>query len=72
MEDDQKKEQAQEESFRDEVEKFTKYLETNNKDLIKDIDLETLKRVADNYKMSHSRMEWYNAIEQRIKELESG
>lgn len=70
MEDNRKKEQAQEESFRDEVENFAKYLKTNNKGLIEGITLETLKKVADHHKFTHNQMDWYKAIEKRIKELE--
>ena len=71
MEDNQKKVPEQEDSFRDEVANFTKYVETKNKALIEDISLETLKEVANNYKLSQSLTEWYKAIEKRIKELEN-
>ena len=72
MEDNHKKVRNQEDSFRDEVENFTQYIKTKDKSFIEHITLETLKEVADNYKMTHSYKEWYKAIEERIKELESG
>ena len=66
---EQKKQQGQDEVYRDEVEKFTDYLKTGNKDVIKDIDLETLKRVTDDYKLEYSDRDWYKAMEERIQEL---
>ena len=70
MQDNQKKEQMQDESFRDEVEKFAEYIKTNNKGLIEGITLDTLKKVAHHYSFAHSTMDWYKAIEKRIQELE--
>ena len=71
MGNNQKKVRKQEDSFRDEVENFAQYIKTKDKSYIEHITLETLKKAVDCYKFSHSRMEWFKAMEKRIKELEN-
>ena len=66
-----KMKKEQESLHREIIENFAKYAKSRKKDLIENYNLQELLDVIDSHKVEHSHLDWYKAIERRIKELKS-
>ena len=62
---------GQGEHHREIIENFVKYSKIREKSLIENYNLHELEDVIDAHKVEHSHLDWYEAVEKRIKELSS-
>ena len=64
-----KAKKKEKDNYRVILEDFEEYVESKNKGLIKKYKIKELKKILSEFNMSHNQLDWYKAIEKRVKEL---